>query len=75
MHEIVIVDDIHIIVIQSILIKPLRSLHVGFLSLPNKECLNKPNLLQRKLGKFARNIWMSFRQLLPATCDAAFATC
>ena len=35
-------------------------------SLQNKECLNKPNLLQRKLGKFARNIRMSFRQLLPA---------
>ena len=35
-------------------------------SLQSKECLNKPNLLQRKLGKFARNIRMSFRQLLPA---------
>ena len=44
-------------------------------SLQSKECLNKPNLLQRKLGKFARNIRMSFRQLLPATCDATFATC
>ena len=38
-------------------------------SLQSKKCLNKPNLLQRKLSKFARNIWMSFRQLLPATCD------
>ena len=37
-------------------------------------CLNKPNLLQRKLGKFATTIRMSFRQLLPATCDATFAT-
>ena len=37
-------------------------------SLQSKKCLNKPNLLQRKLGKFARNIRMSFRQLLPA-CD------
>ena len=44
-------------------------------SLQSKECLNKPNLLQRKLGKFARNIRMSFRKLLPATCDATFATC
>ena len=35
-------------------------------SLQSKECLNKPNLLQRKLDKFARNIRMSFRQLLPA---------
>ena len=35
-------------------------------SLQSKESLNKPNLLQRKLGKFARNIRMSFRQLLPA---------
>ena len=35
-------------------------------SLQNKECLNKPNLLQSKLSKFARNIRMSFRQLLPA---------
>ena len=25
-------------------------------SFQSKECLNKPNLLQRKLGKFARNI-------------------
>ena len=45
------------------------------INLLSKECLNKPNLLQRKLGKFARNIRMSFRQLLPATCDATFATC
>ena len=44
-------------------------------SLQSKECLNKPNLPQRKLGKFARNIRMSFRQLLPATCNATFATC
>ena len=35
-------------------------------SLQSKECLNKPNLLQRKLGKSARNIRMGFRQLLPA---------
>ena len=36
--------------------KPLRSLHVVFLSrsLQSKECLNKPNLLQRKLGKFCQ---------------------
>ena len=45
-------------------------------SLQSKECLNKSNLLQQKLGKFARNIRMSFRQLLPARdlrcnlCDA-----
>ena len=41
-------------------------------SLQSKECLNKPHLLQRKLGKFARNIRMSFRQLVPARdlrCD------
>ena len=44
-------------------------------SLQSKECLSKPNLLQRKLGKFSRNIRMSFRQLLPATCDATFVTC
>ena len=35
-------------------------------SLQSKECLNKPNLLQQKFGKFAWNIRMSFRQLLPA---------
>ena len=53
---------------QSIPIKALRSLDVVFLSrsLQSKECLNKPNFQQRKLGKFARNIRMSFRQLLPA---------
>ena len=40
-------------------------------SLQSKECLSKPNLLQQKLCKFARNIRMSFRQLLPARnpCD------
>ena len=62
----------HIIVRQCILIKPLRSLHVVFSSCcsQSKEGLNKPNLLQLKLGKSARNIRRSFRQLLPATCDA-----
>ena len=35
-------------------------------SLQSKECLNKPNLLQRKLSKFSRYIWMNFRQLLLA---------
>ena len=57
----------HIIVRQSIPIKPLHSLHVVFLSrsLQSKECLNKPNLLQRKLGKFARNIRMSFGYSCP----------
>ena len=46
----------------------MRSLHVVFLScrLLSEECLNKPNLLQQKLGKFVWNILMSFRQLLPA---------
>ena len=57
--------------------KHLRSLHMVFLSYSSqyKECLNKPNLLQRWLGKFARNTRMSFRQLLPATCNAIFTTC
>ena len=39
-------------------------------SLQSKECLNKPNLLQRKLHKFSGNIQICFWQLLPATCDA-----
>ena len=53
----------HIIVRQLIYsYKTFALLTRGLLScsFQSKECLNKPNLLQRKLGKFARNIQMSF---------------
>ena len=58
----------HIIVRQSIYSYKTFALFTRGLfksCLQSKECLNKPNLLQRKLGKFAKNIRMSFRNSCP----------
>ena len=63
MHEIVMMHQ-HIIVRQLIYSSKTLALFWFFssCSLQSKEYLNKPNLLQQKLGKFARNIVMSFQQ-------------